>query len=257
MEDKEMFEIRFRGLMTHATVPIRGQDQQVVAVYAVADPPHIPLVSVPTAFIDTANTTATPVATTEDVTCYALTGHVETNITGGTGSLPTKALAGLPKVTDIYPGTTINPDVLALAVAGTTGLGEIAAVILLPHDGNLIIANWFEEQATIDRKTANCIPQTIVFQSPFSGNVIIIIGNAQVALHADAFINVSNISEKLISSGTNHSIYNAFFFASPDLSKVTPIRSAGLLCSWAANYKFAICSTDQDLSVECADTQYP
>lgn len=249
-----MFEIRFLGLITHATfTDSGGQQRQAAILYNVPQMPHKPRMSIrPTEFDETSTA---PFQKSPNARCFKLGGVVNSDLTGGPVNVN---LPDLPHLSEICTGSIINDEILTLAPSI-----QINAIVLLPA-GTLTVEDYFENAGSFSGGPPICIPRTVLFRASATANVTFTVNKKTIILHPDAKPYITNLPPMPPPMSpsmqmTHYAIYGNFFKDTRSMitlaDAVPPTRCEHGTPEDPA--KRPVCVMGAIVSVECSNTQFP
>ncbi len=260
-----MFEIRFQGLITHASVKDTHHEYyQRAVLYTVPQPNmhHLALLSVSYDDWDASSDPDDFGNTSPDTPrCYDLTGKTVTDLPTGPSYLPRKNLAGLPNLRD--PKIT-SGSVLTAHSDVADGKSTTYFSIFDVPGGTLFIRNWFPDMARFGGADYP-MPRTVVFSTKAAGNVTFTISGTgkKVVVKSDAIVYITNFpqdSDHMHVLPPHWEAMSAFFDQS---SGAVTVRSMSMIVTTPpfplgdVDDPHDTCTVPHELSVECSNSQFP
>jgi hypothetical protein len=247
-----MFQIRFRGLITHATVNGRN----VAVLFSARN--HTPTLMVSTADI-IGTPTLTVIGDSPTTTCFSLRGNVEiSNLVPGQMG---KFIAGVPRLTsttDTPPGIVIKPGNVRQEIVRRILHPDFHAFVEL-EEGQLFAEDWFLDRATFDGEGSSCIVRTTTYTTAPTGDPVITasgtLNPGSVRVRLDATVTIGNV-ESGINPPPPEEHYAAFLHFYDSAERILyPIRTTP--CSYGSEEEGLGCMGESNLGIECSNTQYP
>jgi hypothetical protein len=253
-----MFEIRFQGLITHATVNDQsGHAVQRAVLYVVPSMTHIALLTIN---VNDWKSGDPEDYATGDARCYKLDGT--TNVTSGLSpGVPSKHLQGVVSLNDpnITTGVILKP---RKEIGMLTPIANLFHLIEVP-DGTLAVHNWFSDQALFN-SIIYPMAQTVVFTAKASSDVTFTIvdygGRSRtVTIQPNAVVYISNFPIDNSVPMPHFEVEASFFDQTANQVTVnnpvvikTPSFPLG-----SYDDQHDTCAIAHQLSIECSDSQFP
>lgn len=246
-----MFEMRFRGLLTHARISHYGKERQLVVFYSVREHPHCPTLWLPRqSLVDPKRGDGSR----GDIEFFRLRGR--TSIGKIERGLPEVRLEGVPRLTKIGNGVGRTPHYM---IRRSAPRWANPVLMTLPK-GELIIRGWYPEKAIFGRRDPQCLPEATAFVSDTNANVEIRIGHGRIVkLKRGSIVEVTNfpcgVTERGVADSLSPHIHVERSFFAERYAKVDDPRPAGEPCLMARRNLPSV--VHAVVSVECSNTQFP
>jgi hypothetical protein len=230
--------IRFMGLITHAHID--GTD---VAVLFTADHHHARFIVPEADIVGSDDTLLTN-------RCFGLTGRRVSF--SAAGPVERSGLVGVPSLSLLGgSNATVHGNVATrTATDPFDSFVEIAG-------GSYGIEDYFEEKATFNGTDFICMPQTVTFSTTDITSDVTVSGLSEVlVLKPTATVTITNLDVR-IAAPPHFDTYGKFF--DPPATIKVPTQVNAPSCSDGEPAFIPKCprQPDQNMTVECADTQYP
>ncbi len=235
-------KIIFQGLITHTTIDISGNKQQIAALPAAVD--HKATLS-----YRRSDKIGFPFP---GKACVDLLGCIDTSL--GRGEAARLNIGDVPQLTKTTTGTAADGSLELVKCPPNAAL--IKAIFFLPPGGQLSSDNYFDDETMFNNNNHGPMPETVVYTVSTAAQKVTIDfgGGNTVDLYPSAEIRVANVCK----TPGNHYQYYKNIFANPGNVTVYDPKPSGRKCGFASRpAALPSCAEASTLDIDCVNSQFP